>query len=953
MANRVHYFIPYMRQGLAAMVSDLSGPGKRITVPVSLHMEASDLPADTVLKDVALLGPGDVLGINERIIRKTEPEADSRTFEPSLIPFVEFTDPDFLWRFSTRKTPDGNNWLPWLSLIVLRSNGGEKTPEFTLLPAAEPELPPRIQLSDDAILPDLHFSWKWAHIHTNDLDNKTIDQLHQSIARTPEQAVCRLLCPRRLEPQTNYSAFIVPTFRIGVDVALGIPSIAERDELNWDTPDDAKGRVIPYYYQWDFQTDTRGDFEYLVRLLQPRVLKDMGTRAIDCSNPGYNLVQGELEMQMEGALRSLDTQYQKWGMDDEDPGTPNETQVAFADLLNSREVTVNGKKKLRVTPPVYGEWYVGGEGGNTQVVVERTSWLEQLNLDFRHRASAGLGVRFVKENQESLMKAAWKQFSEINKVNKSLNLGRFGRAVSMRMYRRLETMADENVLQLSLPLQSKIKSPEQEADQGTTFTLQARLQSSAISNNLSNVKVKKYLSKTNTTQNKSTGYKYAPLLRDQLVSPGFRPDGLLTRGGDTGQIMYKILETGDTQDPAFQQMGLNAKAALNPQTTITSRFTGRIDKLRQWERKYQDKLKGGETRSRALPGATEEDPLRPVMWYPEFHRAMYRFLRDLSQEYILPGMENIPENTVGLLQTNRRFLEAFMIGLNHEFASELRWREFPTDMRGSYFRKFWDTSIYSAEQQEKLLFRNSAIGQELFANIQTQYGSQFDTWEKMEATYTNGDPEVEEQQVAQAYEKAIEDWLLTREEEKDIERPSTWVLDSRLGEHPIQASNKNMADQLVVLVRGDLLRKFGNTLIYLVGKDGSAPPDPDYDPASPRLFPVFEGALSPDITFLGFSIGAAAAGDYFIVFEERMTDLRYGLDETDVIDPAELQNMTLDNLSWQHFENLEAGDYLDGRIPLIEGANWNKPAFIAKAFLQNQVRVAIELSVLIPAESQS
>ena len=57
----------------------------------------------------------------------------------------------------------------------------------------------------------------------------------------------------------------------------------------------------------------------------------------------------------------------------------------------------------------------------------------------------------------------------------------------------------------------------------------------------------------------------------------------------------------------------------------------------------------------------------------------------------MPGLERVPQNTVGLLQTNRRFIEAFMVGLNHEMAAELRWREFPTDLRGSYFRSFLNT----------------------------------------------------------------------------------------------------------------------------------------------------------------------------------------------------------------------------------------------------------------------
>lgn len=952
MSNRVNYFIPYMRQGLAAMVNDISGPGKRISVPVKLNMEANGEAAEAIVRDVSLLGPGDVLGINERIIKLTEPAANSLTFEPSLIPFVEFTDPDFLWRFSTKKTADNQHWLPWLSLVVLQSETTDEAGEFTILPSGGQGLPSRIQLSDEAILPDLNFSWKWAHIHISDLDTKTPEQLKQAIAQTPENAVCRLLCPRRLAPQTRYTAFVVPTFRIGSDAALGIPSTAGRTDLTWETPTEAKGRVIPFYYQWDFQTDTKGDFEYLVRLLEPRVLNKMGTQTIDCSNPGYNLGEGSLEMEMEGALRSLDTSFQQWGMDGENP--PNETQKALGKLLNSREVIENGEKKLRVTPPVYGEWYV--EGSHSQVDPSNASWLEELNLDFRHRASAGLGVRFVKENQENLMKAAWKQYSQVKKVNRELNLGRFGREVSLRMYRRLETMKPENLLRMSLPLQSKIKSPEEASDAGTVFTLQARLKTSVVSNNLANVKVKKYLSRTSNSQDKNAGSSFSAISKNQLVSPGFIPGGLLSRlGSDKNKIGYVVEDPGDTPDPMFNQMGLSAKSAIDPRNTIEKRLSSRIQRMRTWEGSYQNKINKTKNKAakNAKSGGFDEDPLRPVMWYPEFHRAMYSFLRDLSQEYILPGMENIPENTVGLLKTNRRFMEAFMIGLNHEFASELRWREFPTDMRGSYFRKFWDTSIYSADQREKELFRESDIGKKLFDELQELYDGKFNTWEKIEATYTNGDPEVDEQEVAKAYEGGIENWLLSREEEKDMERPSSWDTESRLGDHPIQlsGSNKHLADQLVLLVRGELLQKFSNTLIYLVEKTKIPPTKPNYAPNAPRVFPVFEGALLPDITFLGFPIGEALANNYYIVFEERMTDLRYGLDVTDETDPAVLQTMTIDNLSWQHFENIEQGAYLDNELPLIEGENWNKPAFIAKTFIQNQVRVAIELTALIPPQS--
>ncbi len=83
------------------------------------------------------------------------------------------------------------------------------------------------------------------------------------------------------------------------------------------------------------------------------------------------------------------------------------------------------------------------------------------------------------------------------------------------------------------------------------------------------------------------------------------------------------------------------------------------------------------------------DPLEPILAAPEFPQPMYEPLRDQSQEWILPGLDKVPQDTVALLQTNQRFVEAYMVGLNHEMARELLWHGYPTDQRGSYFRQFW------------------------------------------------------------------------------------------------------------------------------------------------------------------------------------------------------------------------------------------------------------------------
>ncbi|MEJ2566083.1 MAG: hypothetical protein P8141_08965, partial [Gammaproteobacteria bacterium] len=60
---------------------------------------------------------------------------------------------------------------------------------------------------------------------------------------------------------------------------------------------------------------------------------------------------------------------------------------------------------------------------------------------------------------------------------------------------------------------------------------------------------------------------------------------------------------------------------------------------------------------------------------------------------MLPGLSGLPLNTVSLFRENRHFIEAFMVGANHAMNEELRWREFPTDMRGTIFRRFWDRGM--------------------------------------------------------------------------------------------------------------------------------------------------------------------------------------------------------------------------------------------------------------------
>src|SRR5205823_5246346 len=68
----------------------------------------------------------------------------------------------------------------------------------------------------------------------------------------------------------------------------------------------------PYYFTWFFRTGSKGDFEYLVRLLKPQPVDvRVGTRDIDVLNPGSNIPRipgpaNEGILRLGGALRVPD-----------------------------------------------------------------------------------------------------------------------------------------------------------------------------------------------------------------------------------------------------------------------------------------------------------------------------------------------------------------------------------------------------------------------------------------------------------------------------------------------------------------------------------------------------------------------------------------------------------------------------------------------------------------------
>ncbi len=103
--------------------------------------------------------------------------------------------------------------------------------------------------------------------------------------------------------------------------------------------------------------------------------------------------------------------------------------------------------------------------------------------------------------------------------------------------------------------------------------------------------------------------------------------------------------------------------------------------------------------------------IEPVMAHPHFHYPMYEPLYRYDRDWMVPGLGLIRQSEmVTLLETNNRFIEAYLIGLNHEMARELLWRGYPTDQRGTYFDSFWTGQRELVADLHELPWKSGALG---------------------------------------------------------------------------------------------------------------------------------------------------------------------------------------------------------------------------------------------------
>ena len=953
-----YIFLPWVRQGAAAGIKtpDMSAnqPGV-VSVQVKLGINNA-LP--DIEHQVRLYGPGDVTGIDRLQVLRTEPRHLSTDFEPNYFPAIEFDRPDFPWIFTPATANADGRVRPWLCLIVVR-----KQNEIIL--RVDPHLPlPILEIKAQAAreLPDLAESWAWAHAQVSGSAlNK--EALVTSLGGDASLTLSRLLCPRRLDPLTDYLACVVPTFELGRKAGLGVPiqRDGERDEEKelrpaWTTQADAV--TLPVYFHWEFRTGTGGDFETLVKLLKARDLREtpkVGTRPLDISDPDFNItLPVGTTLALEGALRVIGATTPEW-----QESTRRPFQTELKKILDAPWLAIQTDRDEDpiVAPPIYGCWQAGRHTVDlpppppTPVV-----WLDELNLDPRHRAVAALGTHVVQTQQEALMASAWEQLGEIHRINQSRRQAQLARAVNAVYYtKHFSRFSDETLLKVFGVAQSRVVVETMGANNVATHTLLSQvIAQSVVPDRIVSAPMRRLTSPRSRVSVRFQPARTAPIAivaRLNLATPALafrandaalismnlvaaRAQGTAAQLSDTirfdrtvvalntapfladfalipeGQVRTVLDFARGVQDnPAaalFRQAAKDhqaymarAVAAPVPSQVSTINMVDTRKALLQSIVPAMTITKRMDFSVRLAPDVNKtDDPLEPVMDSPLFPQPMYEALRDLSQDYLLPGLEHVPANTVALLGTNSQFVESFMVGLNAEMSHEMLWRNYPTDQRSTYFRQFWDTSV------------------------------------------------------------------AVQNDQPDLDPIHMWG-DRGLGQNMMNTDGK-----LVLFIRGELLKRYPNAVIYAVAAVPKGQRLTLSKKPEDERHPLFRGTLKPDVTFLGFDLSEAQAkgepphdpNGWFFVIQQQPTEPRFGIDVADFTKVPPTLTTTWNELSWRHMANTEEElkalshvvlGAIKRVVPTIETqtidkAMWGKnSSHLAYITLQRPMRIAIHAREMI------
>ena len=686
-------FLPFLRPASAASAT-LAGGRLQVAYDLAIMGDGAE-QGSRVPISAALRGAGDVIGISPAQIARFEPGAGQRGFEPNYFPFVEFVDADFPWRFSLQQgTP--RQLSPWIALLALMPD------EFTPVDQGRGPLPRLIVGAGSTSLPNLQQAWAWAHVQVN-LDDDGKQSPEQAINADPANAFSRVFCCRKLRERTRYHLFVVPVYEAGRLAGLGSGTAPEDPEqLAWNSSE--PGPVeLPYYATSELTTDASADIEELVRRL--RAFKadegdEPGSPQLASANrPGYYVnyrSRRNQTFQIQTALTQIDQPQEPYNSD---PALALAMARTLTEVISGDVDDSDDDDPLVAFPP-YGFRF----RQETRVVVSRARrnvWFDRLNLDLKMRHAAARGAAVIRENQELFSTLAWDQFSDVQAANQQLRQLRLAETLVQRLsVKHVEKLPPDVVTVLAESMQPYVVVKGQKTLSIAETLSKSGSPAAFASRGLRRVASKRPLKEANAVVG-AVVLPVPPIQGDISASAvsrrrsgskvGAGSSSLLRNGtlGGGAAAHYTTLFGAGTLGvkPRKIEVQVAPINSVDFATALTSTMIG-LPRL-----KADFVIRG---RERA-----EAESLDPIWRSPRIPVPLADGLTALDKNAILSGVGDLPDNTVSLFTENRNFIEAFMAGANHAMNDELRWREFPTDMRGTIFDRFWDRGCGAHRSHER------------------------------------------------------------------------------------------------------------------------------------------------------------------------------------------------------------------------------------------------------------
>ncbi len=924
---------------------------------------------DFITQSFPLRGAGDVSSFDTSQIIKVEPKSNSCDFEPNFFPFIEFVSPEFPWLFSHGKVTNKGRLCPWLALIVLK-----KEDNF-ILETTKSGTRKAIYIKEKArdILPAPQDLCMWTHVQSMTLPDRKGQELTTSFSR--------MVAARRLDKNTAYQAFLVPCFEAGRLAGLGQDIASAGDNFAWNTDTDTI--TLPYYYSWGFQTG-EADFEDLVRRLLPyQADETVGLHDLDISTPrgglnladlNLNLPQGKrITLSFEGALISPIAATKKWRRDHKTKFQSALEKMILTDgdtiISDSEDYNALAHDPV-VSAPLYGRWQKELAYNITRQ--ELPTWANEINFNPCHRSMAGTGVRVIRKNQETYMAEAWEFARNADTVQQEIRHARFAHSVGKSIHNKMSALKDDTWLRITTPVNSRMK------EDGKKYTIQRTIEKSNFV-------------PTGTVE---AGFRRFAKSQDKKLNFQAKLSGEVASKTASDK---KVIQNCITAAPSisslaiarsYETLSISKSYEISSIQTTTPTTTRRTSTRRTSATRVgmgTIKLSSPKTLKTKELTSLNKTKLMPTGIKSNTIVSTPAVKTDIDLKKIATASRNKtnPDKAIGseiftrVTGVERPKTKNVIIPKQVKASLEFDQPAYQ-DLQKLNPEFFLPGFGSIPENSISLLQTNPTFIQSYLAGMNNEMSREL-AWREYPAELDN------------TWFRKFWDYIDTPDQ-KDIKPISNWGKNNKLGSSALSASATAGEENIVLLIKGDLLKFYPNTQIYAV-KAKWEKKDTDntdswniIDRTLPKAshnkvrkanisdenirLPLFKGKIGAEAHFIGFSLtdeilrGSANPADkdpgWFFVFEENISEPRFGLDVAQDYAP-DRRPANYEDLSWGHFadsaSSLSALNFAPietewkNRMKFQDGSVWGKnSADMAKITYQLPVRILFHADTLLAKE---